>query len=73
MPCYTLVTIEETSFTQQAREALGLPLTGQLTYEQSLLVKREAGVLKARASVLRLAPSAVVRREGNKLTVSVTV
>lgn len=73
MPCYTLVTIEETSFTQQAREALGLPLTGQLTYEQAERVKREAGVLKARASVLRVVPTAVVRRTGNTLTVSVSV
>lgn len=73
MPCYTVITvqIEDNAINRQARKNLDLPETGDLTRREARLVKREAAVLKSMAAVRRLDPRAVVRRKGNKITVTV--
>lgn len=75
MACWTVVTIDlpDTELNREAREALGLPLEGSLSQADALRVRTEAGVIKARKEIRRLAPNAVIRRVGNELKVSVTV
>ncbi len=76
MACWTTVTMEEiedTEINRQAREALDLPLEGSLTSYDARRVRTEAGVIKARREIRRLQPTAVIRRVGNKLNVSVSV
>lgn len=75
MPCYTevLITLDDTVLNRKARRALGLPVTGQLSVEDANRVTQEAGVIKTMAEVQQLAPSAFVKRKGNRLTVQVQV
>ena len=73
-PCYTQirVTLDDNDVNRAARKALGLPLDGELAYSDAGRVKVEAGVIRTRSVLQRLAPTAVVKRTGNKLTVTVT-
>ena len=73
MSCFTRVRIdiEDNTWNERAREALGLPAKGKLTQGQARLVRTEAGVIKATAMVRRQQPNAVIRRRGNKLQVTV--
>ncbi len=74
MPCYTRVEIiEDTTVNRRARKKLGLPAEGGLSAYDARRVKVEAGVLKAQVAVQRISPGAVVRRTGNKLTISVGI
>ena len=75
MACFTMVTIQldDSEINRAAREELELPLTGDLDSVDVRRVKVEAGVIKARREIRRIAPNAVIRRVGNKLTVNVTV
>ena len=73
MACWTVVTIdlEDTAINRAARKALGLPLEGSLTQAAARMVGTEAGVIKAKRAIRRLQPTAVIRRVGNQLKVSV--
>ncbi len=72
MTCYTYVEImEDTSINRRARKKLGLPVEGPLSAYNTRRVKVEAGVIKSMDSMRKLVPGAVIRRKGNKLTVSV--
>ena len=75
MACYTVVMInlDDTAINRKAREALGLPLEGSLSQYDARRVTIEAGVIKARTEIRRIQPNAVIRRNGNKLSVSVSV
>ena len=75
MPCYTSVgvTIEDNEINRQAREKLGLPVTGYLSESDAARVRKEAGIIKTTALARRLNPTAVVRRQGDKLTISVNI
>lgn len=73
MPCYTRVEIlEDTSINRRARKKLGLPAKGRLSTYDARRVKIEAGVMKTQAAIQQLSPGAVIRRTGNKLTISVS-
>lgn len=73
MACYTLIEInlDDTIWNKKARKKLGFSPEGPLSWRDVAKIKREAGVLKAMDSVRRLDPRAIVRRKGNKLTVTV--
>jgi hypothetical protein len=73
MACYTVVDvqIEDNELNRQARKKLGLPEVGSLTYDQANAVKKEAGILRTHQVMRRLNPTAVIRRVGDKLTISV--
>lgn len=75
MPCYTLVrvSLDDTAINRKARKALGLPLEGDLSRYEAQRVVQEAGVLRAIQETRRLAPSAVIKRKGNTLSVQVQV
>ena len=75
MSCYTMVAVnlEDNAVNRKAREKLGLPLEGSLSQSDAGRVKVEAGIIRSRATLMRLAPNAVIRRDGNKLTVTVSV
>jgi hypothetical protein len=73
MPCYTViqVEIEDNALNRRARKNLGLPEEGKLSPRDAKRVKREAAVLKSMDQVRKLDPRAIVRRKGNKVTVTV--
>lgn len=73
MACYTLVriTLDDTAVNRAARQKLGLPVEGGLSLSDAGRVRVEAGAIRTRAALQRLAPTAVVRRAGNTLTVTV--
>jgi hypothetical protein len=75
MSCFTVieVQIDDNELNRKARANLNLPLTGGLTQAQADAVRKEAGILKPQVIMRRLNPTAVVRRNGDKLTVSVNV
>lgn len=61
---------------EKARKKLGLSKWASATQvrnEAVRSVKKEAGILKTMAATKRLYPSAVVRRNGDKLQVSVNL
>jgi len=72
MPCYTVVLVDvpEDQWTARARKALGLPLKGGLSQRDARRVTKEAGILKAMDQVRRQAPTAIIRRTGDELTVT---
>ena len=73
MACYTMVTVnlEDSVINREARKKLGLPLEGSLTQSQAGRVKVEAGIIRTRSLLVRMAPGAMIRRDGDKLTVTV--
>ena len=73
MACYTVVTVnlEDSAVNRMAREKLGLSLEGPLTEAQAGRVRVEAGVIRTRSLLARMSPGAVVRRDGDRLTVTV--
>ena len=72
MACFTMVEIlEDTDINREVRKKLGLPLEGKLNAEDTRRVKVEAGILKTVRSVLKLDPGAIIRRKGDKLSVTV--
>lgn len=73
MACFTSVQInlDDTEINRRARKALGLAETGSLSETDAKAVRIEAGVLTAMAKVRKLNPTALIRRKGNELTVSV--
>lgn len=73
MACYTMtrITLDDTAVNRKARKKLGLPEEGPLSRSDAARVKVEAGVLQTMATMRRLDPTAVIRRKGNTLTVSV--
>ena len=72
MPCYTMVEVlEDNAINRKARKALGLPLEGRLGAVDTRRVKIEAGVIKARDSIKKLDPRAIIKRQGNKLKVTI--
>lgn len=73
MACYTVVSVELTDevATRLARKHLKLPETGLLTIDQAQAVRIEAGIIRTHRALQKLAPNAVIRRQGDKLTVSV--
>ena len=73
MACYTMieVNLEDSALNRKARKNLGLTLTGSLTEVQAKRVMREAATLKGMEAARRLDPRAIVRRKGNKLTITV--
>jgi hypothetical protein len=73
MPCYTRirVEIEDNAINRKARKNLGLPEEGSLTRTDARRVQKEASILKSMESVRRLDPRAIVRRKGDKVTVTV--
>jgi len=73
--CYTMVSVEvpDTELNRQARKALGLSLDGPLSLDDAKRVRIEAGVIKTKREIRRLQPTAVIRRTGNQLSVSLTV
>lgn len=73
MPCFTrvLIKIEDNEVNREARRKLGLPEEGGLTQVQAADVRIEAGIIKSRRVIRSKAPNAVIRREGNRLHVSV--
>lgn len=75
MPCSTTVqvNVEDSAINRKAREKLGLPLTGQLFPEQAAKVRKEAGILKTYNIMRTINPTAVLKRVGDKLTISVNV
>lgn len=75
MACYTVVLVEldDNEHNRKARERLGLPLTGGLEEADANRVRKEAGIIKTQAILRRLNPTAIVRREGDKLTVQASV
>lgn len=75
MACYTLVLVkvEDTEINRRARANLGLPETGDLTVRDAARVRKESGLLKTQQVIRNLNPTAVVRRQGDKLTISVNV
>ncbi len=75
MACFTVITIEieDSAINRKAREVLDLPLTGALSVYDARRVRTEAGVIKARIAIKKKAPNAVIRRKGNKLTVTISV
>jgi len=74
MACFTVVTVDvpNTELNREAREALELPLDERLTLRDAKRVRIEAGVIKTKREIRKLQPTAVIRRTGNKLTVTVT-
>lgn len=75
MPCYTSVQVnlDDNEINREARKKLGLSETGGLSPEDAGRVRIEAGVIKTLRLVRRLNPTAVVRRVGNELNVSVNI
>ena len=75
MPCYTKVqvTLDDTAINRKARRNLGLAEEGALSEYNARRVTQEAGVLRAIAETRRLAPTAVIKRRGNQITVQVEV
>lgn len=73
MACYTvvMVTLTDDAVNREARRKLGLAETGLLTEEAAGRVRIEAGIIRSYASIRKLEPTAVIRRDGNRLTVSV--
>ena len=62
MPCYTkvMVSLSNDKWTVEARKKLGLPLTGQVSQEDAIRIKVEAGKLKTAATIRALNPSAMI-------------
>lgn len=76
MPCYTVLSLEnleDTAVNREARRRLGLPETGSLAASLADRVRVEAGLLRATSAIRRLNPTAVIRRQGDKLQVSVNL
>lgn len=75
MACYTvtLIEIDDNEHTRKARERLGLPLQGGLSQTDANRVKKEAGIIKTQAIMRRLNPMAVIRRDGDKLTIQASL
>lgn len=72
MPCFTRIEVlEDTTINRRARKKLGLAEEGTLSYEETRRVKVEAAVMKTTDALRRLSPTAVIRRKGNELTVTV--
>jgi len=72
MSCYTEIEIlEDTSVNRRARKKLGLAEEGPLDFYVAQRVRREAGIIKAYDAIRRLQPTAVIRRTGDKLQVTV--
>ena len=72
--CFTevLINLDDNTINRLARKHLGLRETGSLSEYDAKRVRVEAGVLTAIAKVRRLNPTAVIRRKGNELTVTVS-
>ena len=75
MPCYTQVrvSIEDSALNRKARRNLNLPETGEIERGYVPLIKREVAVLRAIKETRRLAPDAVIKRNGFELSVQVSV
>ena len=75
MPCDTRVEvrIDDKEIEKEARKKLGLPESGSLTRQQAAALTKEAGILKTIKTTRRLAPTAVIKRSGDKLTISVNM
>jgi hypothetical protein len=75
MACYTevLVQIEDNELNRKARKALGLPETGGLSQSDANRVKKEAGILKTQVIMRRLNPTAIIRRNGDELTIQASI
>lgn len=73
MVCETIVMIklDDDELHRKARKKLGLPIKGRLTEYHAGLVRVEVGVAKTYSAMRRLDPTAIIRRKGNELTVSV--
>ena len=74
MPCFTRVKLEaltDDEIHRQARKHLGLSATGVLLEQHAAAVRIEVGVIRTYKTLRTLAPTALIRRSGNKLTVSV--
>lgn len=75
MSCYTMakVDLSDDRYTKEAVKKLGVKLdaNGQVSKRDATRVKKEASTLKAIAMVRLKNPRAVIRRKGNKLTVTV--
>ena len=75
MACFTKVEVnlDNNEVNRQARKKLGLKEEGPLTELEAGKVRVEAGVIRTLAVMQRLAPTAVVRRDGDELTVTVNI
>lgn len=73
MACYTEVEVnlDDNEINRESRKKLGLRETGSLSENDARRVRIEAGIIKAGRLTRRMAPTAVIRREGNKLVVTV--
>ena len=73
MACYTSVEVDlaDDRWNREARKRLGLAVEGPLSVYNARRVKVEAGVIKSMDSIRKLDPRAVIRRKGNKLTITV--
>lgn len=79
MPCWTkvqLITLDTDKYTIAARLKLGLPEKGQVSQEDAVRVKLEAGKLKTAATVKALNPGAMIQglQVGiKKLTIQINI
>lgn len=75
MPCFTRikVTLRDDDITRKARAKLGLPVTGQVSQADARRVRVEVGIMRSQATLRQISPTAVVRRAGDELTVTVSV
>lgn len=73
--CFTsvLIELEDSEYNRKARERLGLPAKGGLSQEDANRVKKESGIIKTQMILRRLNPTAIVRRNGDQLTVQASV
>lgn len=74
MACFTSVAVnlENSQWNRLARKALGLP-EGGLSQTDAGRVRKEAALIKTQHTMRLLSPTAVIRRQGDKLTIQVHV
>lgn len=74
MSCYTSIELEnldDNELNRLARKHLKYPLEGGLTQAQARKVKQEAGLIKAERQIRKMQPTAMIKRKGNELEVTV--
>ena len=75
MACFTYVELklDDKALEEQARKNLKLEGVKYLTNQQAASIRKEYGVLKAIKATRRIAPTAVIKRDGDKLTITASV
>jgi len=74
MACYTSIELEnldDNELNRLARKHLKYNLDGELTQAQVRKVKQEAGLIKAERQIRKMQPTAMIKRKGNELEVTV--